>query len=84
MQTLIFNVHVFKSLMVLHQVIGRLSYHYLSIDGRGKGQTLAAKFRTQELAESFKKVFKNCQARMSKGEESSILSSKTMGHSNTP
>ncbi|XP_070979842.1 E3 SUMO-protein ligase RanBP2-like isoform X2 [Oncorhynchus clarkii lewisi] len=41
-------------------------------EGEGKVEQLAAKFKTAELAESFRKIFCECQSRMSQSEASSL------------
>uniref|UniRef100_A0A8C7HX83 E3 SUMO-protein ligase RanBP2 n=1 Tax=Oncorhynchus kisutch TaxID=8019 RepID=A0A8C7HX83_ONCKI len=43
-------------------------------DGEGKVEQLAAKFKTAELAESFRKIFCECQSRMSQSEASTLSS----------
>ncbi|XP_036814960.1 E3 SUMO-protein ligase RanBP2-like [Oncorhynchus mykiss] len=43
-------------------------------EGEGKVEQLAAKFKTAELAESFRKVFCECQSRMSQSEASTLSS----------
>lgn len=50
-------------------------------EGEAKVEQLAAKFKTPDLAESFKKTFTDCQARMSTGDESSIQLSRAQEHS---
>ncbi|XP_064832629.1 E3 SUMO-protein ligase RanBP2-like isoform X4 [Oncorhynchus masou masou] len=43
-------------------------------EGEGKVEQLAAKFKTAELAESFRKTFCECQSRMSQSEASTLSS----------
>uniref|UniRef100_A0A8C8DBB8 E3 SUMO-protein ligase RanBP2 n=1 Tax=Oncorhynchus tshawytscha TaxID=74940 RepID=A0A8C8DBB8_ONCTS len=43
-------------------------------EGEGKVEQLAAKFKTAELAESFRKIFCECQSRMSQSEASTLSS----------
>ncbi|XP_063069341.1 E3 SUMO-protein ligase RanBP2 isoform X2 [Engraulis encrasicolus] len=50
-------------------------------EGDGKVEQLAAKFKTPELAESFKKTFTECQNRMSKTDDSTSQLSRVMEHS---
>lgn len=43
-------------------------------EGEGKVEQLAAKFKTPELAESFRKTFTECQSRMGQSEASAVMS----------
>ena len=45
-------------------------------EGKGKVETLAAKFETPELAESFRKTVTECQSRMGQSDSLAVMSSQ--------
>ncbi|XP_073690396.1 uncharacterized protein [Garra rufa] len=53
-------------------------------EGDGKVEQLAAKFKTPELAESFRRVFTDCQSRMSQADAAQMSAAKALSQESNP
>ncbi|KAL0177161.1 hypothetical protein M9458_026055, partial [Cirrhinus mrigala] len=57
---------------------------YSGTKGDGKVEQLAAKFKTPELAESFRRAFTDCQSRMSQAEAAQMSAAEALSRESNP